>query len=167
VAETKEGSKIFFFKLLFILFLCFLLCSFTFNTQSIFVTVQFAGPMTQKLLNLVKEWGKYWTIFNDKYISSDGAVLPYTITILNVTILKKTMITKLIYVYRNDKNKKSYWMHHTRRNWVFMPIFFSKWVILHGWNKILNDILKMNFIFHEFSWMNFCSSQMALNSHHS
>ncbi len=55
MAETKEGSKIFFFKLLFILFLCFLLCSFTFNTQSIFVTVQFAGPMTQKLLNLVKE----------------------------------------------------------------------------------------------------------------
>jgi hypothetical protein len=35
----------------------------------------------------------------------------YIITILNVTILTKTMIAKLVYVHRADKNKKSYQMH--------------------------------------------------------
>jgi len=30
----------------------------------------------------------------------------------------------------------------TRKNWLFMPISFSKWTILHGWNKFTSDILK-------------------------
>jgi len=35
--------------------LCFLDCSFTFDIQKTFVVLQFASPMTQKSLNLVKE----------------------------------------------------------------------------------------------------------------
>ncbi len=35
------------------------------NIQRTFVTLLFACPMTQKLLNLVKEWGNYWKMFGD------------------------------------------------------------------------------------------------------
>jgi hypothetical protein len=57
--ETREPSKKKkfqknFSKLLLILFLCFLHCSFTSNTQRTFVTLQFAAPTTQKFFNLVK-----------------------------------------------------------------------------------------------------------------
>ncbi len=53
----------------------------------------------------------------------------------------------------------------TRRNLLFMPIFFSKWIILHGWNKFISDIFKMNFIFHEFSWMNFLFHEDGFKIH--
>jgi hypothetical protein len=35
------------------------------KVQRTFVTLQFACPMTQKLLNLVMEGGKYWKMFGD------------------------------------------------------------------------------------------------------
>jgi hypothetical protein len=51
-AETKAGYRAIFSKkfkqLSLILFLCFLCCSFTSETQRKFVTLQFAHPMTQK-----------------------------------------------------------------------------------------------------------------------
>jgi hypothetical protein len=68
---------------------CFLHCSFTSKAPRTFVTLQFAGPMIQKLLNLVKEWGKYWTIFNDKYIFSDGWFYPTLLQFLMWQFLKK------------------------------------------------------------------------------
>jgi hypothetical protein len=43
-----------------LLFLCFLCCSFTCDDQRTFVALQFAHPMTQKSLNLVKELEEYW-----------------------------------------------------------------------------------------------------------
>jgi hypothetical protein len=45
--------------------------------------------MIQKLLNLVKEWGKYWIIFNDKYIFSDGWFYPTLLQFLMWQFLKK------------------------------------------------------------------------------
>jgi hypothetical protein len=57
--ELKKGLELFFQffkgKLSLILLLCFLRCSFTSDVQRTFVTFQFAHPMTQKLLNLIKE----------------------------------------------------------------------------------------------------------------
>ncbi len=41
------------------IFLCFLCCYFISDVQKPFAALQFAHPMRQKLLNLVKEWGKY------------------------------------------------------------------------------------------------------------
>jgi hypothetical protein len=32
--------------------------------------------MTQKLLNLVNEWGKYWKVFDDRYMFSDEQFYP-------------------------------------------------------------------------------------------
>jgi hypothetical protein len=28
--------------------------------------------MTQKVLNMVKEWVKYWKVFDDRYVFTDG-----------------------------------------------------------------------------------------------
>jgi hypothetical protein len=61
--ELERDLELFFIKknwskLSLILFLCFLHCSFTPKAQRSFVALQFACPMTQNLLNLVKEWGK-------------------------------------------------------------------------------------------------------------
>jgi len=33
-------------------------------------------------------------------------------------------MTKLVYVYRNDKNKKSYWMHHKEELTFHANFFF-------------------------------------------
>jgi hypothetical protein len=67
--RTKEGLEIFFqffwSKLSFIIFSCFMLSSFIFKVEFFFVALQFAYQMTQKSLNLVKEWGKYWKVFGD------------------------------------------------------------------------------------------------------
>jgi hypothetical protein len=41
------------------------------DAQRTFVTLQFVHPMTLKSLNLAKEWGKYWKVFDDKYVFSD------------------------------------------------------------------------------------------------
>jgi hypothetical protein len=54
-------------KLLLILFLCSLHCCLL-DSQRTFVTLQFELSMTQKLLNLLKEWVKYWIVFDDKYV---------------------------------------------------------------------------------------------------
>jgi len=61
------------------LFLCFLCCSFISDAQRTFKVLQFAHSMTQKLLNLVKEWGKYCKMFNDKYVFAYQHIyyLPY------------------------------------------------------------------------------------------
>ncbi len=59
--ELERGPKLFFpffwNKLSLLFFLCFLHCSFIYDGQRTFVAVQFECLMTQKLLNLVKEWG--------------------------------------------------------------------------------------------------------------
>jgi hypothetical protein len=127
--ETREASKILFFqknwsKLLLILFLCFLHCSSTSNTQRTFVTLQFAAPTTQKFFNLLKEWGKYWTILTDKYIFSDGRFYRTLLQFLMWQFKKKTMMTKLLHVYMNDKNKKSNWMHHKKQLTFHANFFF-------------------------------------------
>ncbi len=59
-------------KLSLILFLCFLGCSFIFEVERTFVGLQFVCPVTPKLLNLVKEWEKYWKVFDHRYVFSDG-----------------------------------------------------------------------------------------------
>jgi hypothetical protein len=43
-----------------------------FDAQRTSVALQFASPMTQKSLDLVKEWEKYWNVFNDKYVLMMG-----------------------------------------------------------------------------------------------
>jgi len=74
--KLKWGIELFFqkiwSKLSLILFLCLLRCSFTSETQRKFVTLQFAHPMTQKSLNLIKQWVKYWKMFRDNYMFDDG-----------------------------------------------------------------------------------------------
>jgi hypothetical protein len=59
-------------KLSFILFMCFLQCCFTFDTEGTFVAFQLTCSITQKLLNLVNEWEKYFKMFDDKYMLDDG-----------------------------------------------------------------------------------------------
>jgi hypothetical protein len=57
--ELESSLELFFqtfeSKLSLILFLCFLHCSFTSDTERTFETLQFAHPMTQKSLDLIKE----------------------------------------------------------------------------------------------------------------
>jgi hypothetical protein len=50
---------------------CFMCCSFTCDTERTFVSLQFACPLTQNSFNLVKEWGKYWKVFDDRYLFGD------------------------------------------------------------------------------------------------
>jgi hypothetical protein len=72
--ELERGLEFFFSpkktwnKVRLILFLYFLGCSFTSDAQRTFVALQFEGPMTQKSLNSVNEWEKYWKLFDDKYL---------------------------------------------------------------------------------------------------
>jgi hypothetical protein len=73
---TKIFSQIFWSKLSLILFLCFLGCSFTADTQTLSVDLQFVHPMTHKSLNLVEEWKKYWKVLNDKYKFGDEQFYP-------------------------------------------------------------------------------------------
>jgi hypothetical protein len=51
-------------------------CSFAFDTQRTFVALQFAHPMTQNWLNLAKKLGKYWKMFNDRYMLGDERFYP-------------------------------------------------------------------------------------------
>ncbi len=44
---------------------------FTSDTWKTFLASN-ACPMIQKQLNLVKEWGKYWKLFDDKHMFGDG-----------------------------------------------------------------------------------------------
>jgi hypothetical protein len=44
----------------------------TSEAQRTFVALQFKHPVTQKSLNLAKKLGKYWKMFNDKYMFDDG-----------------------------------------------------------------------------------------------
>jgi hypothetical protein len=48
-----------------------------FDAQRTFVTLQFASPMTQKSFDLVKEWEKYWNVFNDIYVLMMGGSTLY------------------------------------------------------------------------------------------
>jgi hypothetical protein len=50
-----------------------------------------------------------------------GSTLHYYTSYCDNFFLK--MMTKLIYVYRNDKNKKSYWMHQ-KKELTFHANFF-------------------------------------------
>jgi hypothetical protein len=60
-------------KLPLILFLCVLcVSSFTSDAKRTFVALQFVCPITQNPLNLVKEWGKYWKVFDERYLFGDG-----------------------------------------------------------------------------------------------
>jgi hypothetical protein len=76
--ELERDLELFFqknwSKLSLTLFLCFLRCSFTSDAERTFIALQFGGAMTQKLLNLVKEWQKYWKMFDDKYMFSDATL---------------------------------------------------------------------------------------------
>ncbi len=66
-------------ELSLILFLCFLESLLLyFDAQRTFVAFQFAHPMTQKSLNLANESGKYWKVFDDKYMFSDVQFYPNT-----------------------------------------------------------------------------------------
>jgi len=74
--ELERGLELFFqkiwSKLSSIFFLCFLHCPFTSDFQRTCATLQFVHPITQQQLNLVKEWGKYWKILDERYMLSDG-----------------------------------------------------------------------------------------------
>jgi hypothetical protein len=78
--ELERDLELFFqksrSKLSFVLPLCFLSYSFTSDSQRTFVTLQFAHPMTQKSLNLIKEREIYFKTFDDKYMFGDRWVLP-------------------------------------------------------------------------------------------
>jgi hypothetical protein len=54
--ELKKGLELFLIlktsKQSFILFLCFMCCSFIFNVQQTFVALQFVLALTQKLFNM-------------------------------------------------------------------------------------------------------------------
>ncbi len=81
MAGTREGSTAFFLikieaKYHTPLFLCLLSCSFTPDAQRTSVALQFAHSMTQNLVNLAKELGKYWKVFYDRYMFSDGRFYP-------------------------------------------------------------------------------------------
>jgi len=73
--ELERSLELFFqknwSKLSLILFPCFLHCSVIFVAQGTFVALQFAYPMTQKLLNLGLELENYWKMFGDKYVFND------------------------------------------------------------------------------------------------
>ncbi len=69
--------------------LFFLCCSFTFDNQRIFVTLQFAHPMTPKSLNLAKELGEYWKVLDDKYVFNDKQFYL-------ISFSKKTTSTKFL-----------------------------------------------------------------------
>jgi hypothetical protein len=74
--KLKKGLDLFFqmfwSKPSLILFLYFFLCcSFMSDAQRTFLTLQFAHSMTQKSLNLIKERGKYWKMFDDMYMFDD------------------------------------------------------------------------------------------------
>ncbi len=45
---------------------------FTSDTQKNICSLQFGCSIIKKQLNLVKEWGKYWKLFDDKYMFGDG-----------------------------------------------------------------------------------------------
>jgi hypothetical protein len=83
---TREEPRVifskFWIKLSFILFLC---CSFTSNAQKTFVALHFVCPMMEKWLNLANELGKYWNVFDDKYMFGDG-LWPWGIELCNFTI---------------------------------------------------------------------------------
>jgi hypothetical protein len=49
-------------------FCVFLHCSFPSETDRTFV----ASSLCMTQLNLVKEWPKYWKVFNDRYMFGDG-----------------------------------------------------------------------------------------------
>jgi hypothetical protein len=73
--KLEKGLELFFqkkWKQISSLILSFLGFSFTFDAQRTFAALQFARPMTQKLLNLVKEWGKHWKVVGDMYMFGDG-----------------------------------------------------------------------------------------------
>jgi hypothetical protein len=57
--ELERGLKLRYLASKLMLFPCFLHCSFTSGAQRTFVALQFVHPLTQKLLNLAGELGKY------------------------------------------------------------------------------------------------------------
>jgi hypothetical protein len=65
-------------KLWLVLFLCFLCYSFTSDTQRTLVSLQVAHPMTQKSLNSIKVWLKYWEVFGNRYVFDDRHSYPST-----------------------------------------------------------------------------------------
>jgi len=78
--ELERSLKLFFnknrSKKSHILFLHLLSSSFTPDAQRTFVALQFAHSMTQNLVNLAKELGKYWKVFYDRYMFRDGRFNP-------------------------------------------------------------------------------------------
>jgi hypothetical protein len=57
--ELERSLKLRYFASKLMLFPCFLHCSFISDTQISIVALKFAHPLTQKLLNLAEELGKY------------------------------------------------------------------------------------------------------------
>jgi hypothetical protein len=63
-------------KLPLILFLCVLcVAPLHLMLKRTFVALQFVCPITQNPLNLVKEWGKYWKVFDERYLFGDGWIV--------------------------------------------------------------------------------------------
>jgi len=63
-----------------------------------------------------------------------GSTLHYYTSYCDNFFLK--MMTKLIYVYRNDKNKKSYWMHQKKEltfhaNFFLNELYFMDELLFH------------------------------------
>ncbi len=57
--ELERGLKLQYFASKLMLSPCFLHCSFTSDAPRTFVALQFAHSLTQKLLHLARELGKY------------------------------------------------------------------------------------------------------------
>jgi hypothetical protein len=80
--ELERGLEQFFqkiwSKLWLVLVLCFLCYSFTSDTQRTFVSLQVVHPMTQKSLNSIKVWLKYWEVFDNRYVFDDRHTYPST-----------------------------------------------------------------------------------------
>ncbi len=50
------------------MFFSFWLCALNSDAQRTFVILQFVCPTTNRLLNFVKELGKYLKVFNNRYV---------------------------------------------------------------------------------------------------
>ncbi len=106
--------------------LCFLHCSFAFDIQRTFVALQFAHPMTQKSLNSVEVWLKYWKVFENRYMFGGRG------SYLNTCLPFKSHMF-LLWKLGDGGNK---WLLHLQCLGKFEPYsLFNKWILKSLWTS--------------------------------
>ncbi len=61
--------------------------------------------MTQQLFNLVKKLGKYWKVFDDRYVFNDGWFYPSDTSTFNDNIKLTTNVDIAIFVCKKYNQK--------------------------------------------------------------